>query len=225
MPQPSYSNSVFTAVCQTFMSTSMERERSGHHLRGQHQGRNVRVHGAHRLHTQHQSRGPRSRKIYGTLPSEPQGAQHNRSIDLPVCGIGRSPETFGWVPQVTVGWAETCCATLWGCGMVHRGQNIVNSSQNPQFPPVMCALCPGRVRVVRAVRAVRTLCSARTPPVKPSPPPPPKQLFLEGLRCLRESDAVGADLGEEAELGWPEAQRPPRLGRQGYPCQLGLVHT
>ena len=121
----------------------------------------------------------RAPKIYGTLSSEQQGAQHNRSIDLPVCGIGRSLETFGWVPQVTVGWAETCCATLWGCGMVHRGQNIVNSSKNPQFPPVMCALCPGRVRVVRAVRAVRALCSAQTPPVKPSPPPPLVQCVTE----------------------------------------------
>ena len=31
-----------------------------------------------------------------------------------------------------------------------------------------------------------------------------EKLFLEGLRRLQEADAVGADLGEEAELGRPE---------------------
>ena len=40
----------------------------------------------------------------GALPSEQEGAQHYRSTDLPVCGIRRSFETFGWVPPVTVGW-------------------------------------------------------------------------------------------------------------------------
>ena len=44
---------------------------------------------------------------YGTLPLERGGAQHYRSTDLPVYGIGRSFETFGWVPPVTMGWGET----------------------------------------------------------------------------------------------------------------------
>ena len=52
-----------------------------------------------------------------------------------------------------------------------------------------------------------------------------RQLFLEGLWCVRGADALGAVLGEEAELGRAEAHRPPRLGRQGYPCQLGLLHA
>ena len=52
---------------------------------------------------------------YNTLPSEREGAQHYHSTDLPVYGIGRSFETFGWIPPVTVGWGETSgCATLWG---------------------------------------------------------------------------------------------------------------
>ena len=36
---------------------------------------------------------------------------------------------------------------------------------------------------------------------------------------------LGPVLGVEAELGWPEAQRPPRLGRPGPPRQLGLLHA
>ena len=40
-----------------------------------------------------------------------------------------------------------------------------------------------------------------------------EQFRLEGLRRLQELDAVRADLGEEAKLGKPEPQRPPRLGR------------
>ena len=79
---------------------------------------------------------------YGTLPSEREGAQHCRSTDLPVYGIGRSFDTFGWVPPVTVGGGETSrCATLWGSSMVHRSKNIANGSKNPQFLPVMCVLC------------------------------------------------------------------------------------
>ena len=50
-------------------------------------------------------------------------------------------------------------------------------------------------------------------------------LLLEGLRRAREADAVGADLGEEAELGRPDAQYPPCLGCQGQPCQFGLAHA
>ena len=34
------------------------------------------------------------------------------------------------------------CPTLWGCSMVCIGKNIANCSKNPQFLPVMCALCP-----------------------------------------------------------------------------------
>ena len=30
---------------------------------------------------------------------------------------------------------------LWGCSMVCIGKNIANCSKNPQFLPVMCALC------------------------------------------------------------------------------------
>ena len=60
---------------------------------------------------------------YGTLLSRQEGAQHYRLTDLPVCGIGRSFETFGWVPPVTVSWGETLGrATLWGCSMVHKRQ-------------------------------------------------------------------------------------------------------
>ena len=33
------------------------------------------------------------------------------------------------------------CPTLWGCSMVCIGKNIANCSKNPQFFPVMCALC------------------------------------------------------------------------------------
>ena len=81
-------------------------------------------------------------KDYDTHPLERGGAQHYHLTDLPVYGIGRSFETFGWVPPMIVGWGETSsCATLWGCGMVHRGKNTVNGSKNPQFPPVMCVLC------------------------------------------------------------------------------------
>ena len=79
---------------------------------------------------------------YGTLTTERERAQHHRSPDLPVYGIGRSFKTFGWVPPLTVGWGETSgCATLWGCSVVHRGNKIVNCSKNPQFPLAMCALC------------------------------------------------------------------------------------
>ena len=52
-----------------------------------------------------------------------------------------------------------------------------------------------------------------------------EQFRLEGLRRLREPDTVRADLGEEAKLGRPEPQRPPRLGRQGYSFQLGLLYA
>ena len=40
------------------------------------------------------------------------------------------------------------CPTLWGCSMVCIRKNIANCSKNPQFPPVMCALC---LRCARAV--------------------------------------------------------------------------
>ena len=55
------------------------------------------------------------------------------------------------------------CPTLWGCSMVCIGKNIANCSKNPQFLPVMCALCP---RCACAVRAVPALCvrCAHTPP-------------------------------------------------------------
>ena len=33
------------------------------------------------------------------------------------------------------------CPTLWGCSMVCIGRNIAVCSTNPQFLPVMCALC------------------------------------------------------------------------------------
>ena len=33
------------------------------------------------------------------------------------------------------------CPTLWGCSMVCTGKNVANCSKNPQFLPVMCALC------------------------------------------------------------------------------------
>ena len=52
-----------------------------------------------------------------------------------------------------------------------------------------------------------------------------EKLLLEGLRRLRETDAVGADLGEEAELGQPEAQRKSRLGRWGHSFQMGVLHA
>ena len=52
-----------------------------------------------------------------------------------------------------------------------------------------------------------------------------EQVCLECLRCVREPDAVGADLGEAAKLGWPESQRPPCLGCQGYPIHLGFLHA
>ena len=89
--------------------------------------------------------------------SEREGAQHYRLADLPIYGIGRSFQTFGWVPPVTMGWSKTSgCATLWGCTMVHVGKNIVNGSKNPQFLPVMCALC---VRCACCARPVRALCT------------------------------------------------------------------
>ena len=40
------------------------------------------------------------------------------------------------------------CPTLWGCSMVCIGKNIANCSKNPQFLPVMCALCPHCARAV-----------------------------------------------------------------------------
>ena len=49
--------------------------------------------------------------------------------------------------------------------------------------------------------------------------------LLEGLRRAREADTVGVDAGEEAELGQPEAQCSPCLGRQGHPLQFGLLHA
>ena len=52
-----------------------------------------------------------------------------------------------------------------------------------------------------------------------------EQLLLEGLRRVREADAVGADLGEEAERGRPEAQRPSCLGCKGQPSQFGLLNA
>ena len=89
---------------------------------------------------------------YGTLPSEREGAQHYRSTDLPVYGIGRSFETFGWVPPMSVGWRQTSgCATLLGCSMVHRGKNIVNGSKKSPFILVMCALCVLCPQCARAV--------------------------------------------------------------------------
>ena len=50
-----------------------------------------------------------------------------------------------------------------------------------------------------------------------------EQLLLEGLRRVRRADARGADLGEEAELGRPEAQQLSRLGcpRRRSATQLG----
>ena len=108
---------------------------------------------------------------YCTLPSEREGAQHYRSTNLPVYGIGRSFETFGWVPPVTVGWGETSgFATLWGCSMVHRGKNIVNGNENPQFLLVMCALCPHCACFARPVRALCT--SALLNPVQVEPDMP-----------------------------------------------------
>ena len=52
-----------------------------------------------------------------------------------------------------------------------------------------------------------------------------EELLLACLRRVREADAVGADLGEEAELGRPEAQRPSCLVCQGHPSQFGLLHA
>ena len=79
---------------------------------------------------------------YGTFLSEQDGPQHCRSTDLPVCGIGRSFETFGRVLPVIVGWGEALgCATLLGCSMAHKSRNIVSGSKYARFPPVMCALC------------------------------------------------------------------------------------
>ena len=40
-------------------------------------------------------------KGYGRLPWEQEGAQHSRLTDLPVYGIGRLFEAFGWVPPMT----------------------------------------------------------------------------------------------------------------------------
>ena len=92
-------------------------------------------------------------KDYGTILSKREGVQHYCSTGLPVYGIGRSFETFGWVPPVTVGWGETSgCATLWRCSMVHKSKNIVTGSENPQFRSVMCAPC------------VRCACCAQTHP-------------------------------------------------------------
>ena len=83
---------------------------------------------------------------YGMPPPEREGAQHYRSTHLPIYGIGRSFETFGWVPPVTLGWGGTSgCATLWGCSIFHTGKNIVNGSNSP---------CN-----VRTARAVRALCT------------------------------------------------------------------
>ena len=59
----------------------------------------------------------------------------------------------GWVHWHLLcwGWGETSgCPTLWGCSMVCIGKNVANCSKNPQFLPVMCALCP------RCARAVHT---------------------------------------------------------------------
>ena len=50
----------------------------------------------------------------------------------------------GWVHWhlLCPGWGETSgCPTLWGCSMVCIGKNIASCSKNPQFLPVMCALC------------------------------------------------------------------------------------
>ena len=97
---------------------------------------------------------------HGTLPSEREGAQHYCSTDLPVYGIGRSFETFGWVPPMTKGWGETRgCATLWGCSMVHKGKNIVNGSKKI---PNLSLQCARRARTVRVVPALCTRC-AQTP--------------------------------------------------------------
>ena len=50
------------------------------------------------------------------------------------------------------------CPTLWGCSMVSIGKNIINCSKNPQFLPVMCALCPHYARCARAVFALSPRC-------------------------------------------------------------------
>ena len=50
----------------------------------------------------------------------------------------------GWVHRHLLcwGWVETSgCPTLWGCSMVCIGKNIANGSKDPQFLPVMCAMC------------------------------------------------------------------------------------
>ena len=145
--------------------------RNGRHICGRHRGWHVHVMGqiafALNIKAEAQKSAQKSARFEdcGTLLSEREGAQQYRSTDLSVYGIGRSFETFGWVPPVTVGWGETSgCETLWGCSMVARGKNIVDGSKNPQFLLVMYACC---------VRAVHY-------------PPPPKgySALLVMVQCL-----------------------------------------
>ena len=114
-------------------------------------------------------------------PSEREEAQHYRSTDLPVYDIGRSFETFGWVPPMTKGWGETSgCATLWGCSMVHRGKNIVNGSKKSPISPCN----------VRAVRSLcpRRACCARA--VHKRPQRPSGRLGTRESRRARQRDAL-----------------------------------
>ena len=122
--------------------------RSGRHVRGRHRGWDVHAHGhiTFMLNIKAGAQKSTRSEDYGTLPSQREGAQQYRSTGLPIYGIGRSCETFGWVLPVTMGWAETSgCATLCGCSMVHRGKSIVNGSKNTQFP---CAMCVRHARTV-----------------------------------------------------------------------------
>ena len=61
---------------------------------------------------------------------------------------------------------------LWGCSMVCIGKNIANCSKNPQFLPVMCALC---LHCARAVHTrppqVSTQSCAQARSAQPPPPP------------------------------------------------------
>ena len=92
--------------------------RNGRHICGRHRGRHVHVTGqiAFTLDIKAEAQKSARSEDYSALPSEREGAQLYSSTDLPVYGIGRSFETFGWVRPVTVGWVETSgCATLWVC--------------------------------------------------------------------------------------------------------------
>ena len=150
---------------------------------GEHRGWDIHAHGADCLHAQHQAvaqKRARS-KDSGTLPSEREGAQHYRSTDLLVYGTGRSFETFGWVPPMTVGWRQTSgCATLWGCSMVHRGKNIVNGSKKYPIYPCnvravhqrpQCMSCIQYMHWIRRGGAARPGPCMRSPPQPPPPPP------------------------------------------------------